>query len=241
VENFPERSRERFLLPAEMKAFFTALASEDSYWQGFFLLCLFTGSRRGNVASMAWKEIDLQNAVWHLPGDKTKNKRPTSVPLCAPALAILKTRFSQRQDDNPWVFPASKGRGDGHMFDPRKAWVRILAVAKIDDLRIHDLRRSQGSWQAALGISLAIVGKTLGHADLKSTQVYSRLELASVKDAVSRVSTAMLTAGSVVVDGDGVKIIDTKAQQSESDSDGTDDGRNDGSDDDSDNDGSTAK
>ena len=117
VANFPEQSRERFLLPVEMKAFFTVLAAEDAYWQAFFLLCLFTGSRRGNVAAMEWPEIDLQNAVWHIPGSKTKNKKPTTVSLCDPALAILKTRHEQR-NNSPYVFPAFKGAG--HLIDPRR-------------------------------------------------------------------------------------------------------------------------
>ena len=252
VANFPERSRERFLLPAEMKAFFTALAAEDAYWQAFFLLCLFTGSRRGNVAAMEWAEIDLENAVWHIPGSKTKNKRPTTISLCAPALAILKTRHEQR-NGSPYVFPAFKG--DGHMIDPRKAWDRILtamrtcpkcnevvgqgelidpkAWKKVDrkyrcpkckadlpevpetDLHMHDLRRTQGSWQAAMGISLAIIGKSLGHADLKSTQVYSRLQLDPVKDAVSRSAGAMLEAANISVAADGtVKSLDAIPMQS---------------------------
>ena len=107
VAKFPERSRERFLLPAEMKAFFIALAAEDVYWQAFFLLCLFTGSRRGNVAAMEWPEIDLQNAVWHIPGSKTKNKRPTTVSLCA-----QRWQSSRRATSNgtaaPTSFPPSR-------------------------------------------------------------------------------------------------------------------------------------
>jgi integrase len=200
VANFPEQSRERFLLPAEMQAFFTALATEDPYWQAFFLLCLFTGSRRGNVASMAWAEIDLTNGVWHIPSTKTKNKRPASIALCAPALAILKTRCDQR-NGSPWVFPAFRGKS--HLADPRKSWNRILAASKLENLRMHDLRRTQGSWQAAMGVSLAIIGKSLGHADLKSTQVYSRLQLDPVKVAVSNASAAMMDAAHFAVDDAG--------------------------------------
>ncbi len=240
VKNFPEQSRERFLLPAEMKAFFTASAVQDAYWQAFFLLCLFTGSRRGNVASMAWAELDLENSVWHIPASKTKNKRPTSIAICAPALAILKTRHDQR-NGSPYVFPAFKGKG--HLIDPRTAWNRILAAmrrcptcneiigskpevcpkckAKLPpaepiDLHIHDLRRTQGSWQAAMGISLAIIGKTLGHADLKSTQVYSRLQLASAADAVGRATDAMLDAANISLAADGtVKSLDAIPVQPE--------------------------
>jgi integrase len=251
VANFPERSRERFLLPAEMKAFFTALAAEDAYWQAFFLLCLFTGSRRGNVASMAWAEIDLENSVWHIPASKTKNKRPTTVSLCAPALAILRTRHDQR-NRSPYVFPAFTG--DGHMIDPRKAWNRVLTAmrtcpeceevigqgelvdqkawkradrkyrcpkckaelpdAKPADLHMHDLRRTQDSWQAAMGISLAIIGKSLGHADLKSMQVYALLQLDPVKDAVSRSAGAMLEAANISLASDGtVKSLDAIPMQ----------------------------
>ena len=74
---------------------------------------------------------------------------------------------------------------------------------------MHDLRRTQGSWQAAMGISLAIIGKSLGHADLKSTQVYSRLQLDPVKDAVSRASGAMVEAAGVQIKGNGVELVVT--------------------------------
>jgi integrase len=158
---------------------------------------------------MEWAELDLENAVWHIPATKTKNKRPTSISLCAPALAILRTRYEQR-NGSPYVFPSRQG-GEGHLMDPRKAWARITAAADVDDLHIHDLRRSQASWQAALGFSLAIIGKALGHADLKSTQVYSRLQLDPVKEAVSKASDAMLDAAGVVVDGNGVKMLEAPA------------------------------
>jgi integrase len=243
VGYFAEHDRERFLLPAEMQAFFRALAAEEPYWQAFFLLCLFTGSRRGNVASMEWSELDLINSVWHIPASKTKNKRPTSIALCEPAAAILKTRYEQR--NGQWVFPAFVG--EGHLADPRKAWDRILTAmrscpqcneqvgqgepvnpkawrradkkyrcpkCKVDlsdvpspDLRMHDLRRTQGSWQAAMGISLAIIGKSLGHADLKSTQIYSRLQLDPVRLAVAGASASMIDAAHVTIDGAGVKLL----------------------------------
>jgi integrase len=216
VPNYPERSRERYLLPGEMKAFFSALAGMDTYWQAYFLLLLFTGARRGNVASMRWEELDLENSVWHVPADKCKNKRPTSLALCEPAVAILKKRAENR-NGSPWVFPATTGAG--HLIDPRKAWGKILKAAAIDDLHIHDLRRTQGSWQAAMGISLAIVGKTLGHADLQSTQIYARLQLDPVKEAVGRSSTAMLEAAGGLVGNDGLIVIQPKPENKEGTSD----------------------
>jgi integrase len=194
VAAFPEESRERYLLPNEMQAFFAALAAQEEIWQHFFLLCLFTGARRGNVASMRWEEIDLPGGVWRIPASKFKNGRPAVVALSPPAITILETRL-QGANGSEWVFPS--GRSHNHVVDPRKAWARILAASKITDLRMHDLRRSLGSWQAALGSSLLVIGKSLGHADLKSTQVYSRLQLEPIRESISKAADAMMIAGGV--------------------------------------------
>jgi integrase len=70
-----------------------------------------------------------------------------------------------------------------------------LPDAKSVNLRMHDLRRSLGSWQATAGASLAIIGASLGHADLKSTQVYARLQLDTIRQSVDSAAAAMLTAG----------------------------------------------
>ena len=75
---------------------------------------------------------------------------------------------------------------------------------------MHDLRRSLGSWQAALGASLVVIGKSLGHADLKSTQVYSRLQLDPIKESVSRAADAMMLAA-------GVNLLDVKPVKEDGD------------------------
>jgi len=193
VKRFREESRERFLLPAEMRKFFGAVQEEPEPWPDYFLLLLFTGARRSNVAEMRWDEIDFDGAVWRIP--RTKNNRPQFVPLVPPAVRILEAR-REIMGDSPWVFPATSATG--HIVDPRKAWEHVRARAGLRDLRIHDLRRSLGSWAAAAGTSIAIIGAALGHRDLKSTQVYSRLQLDAVRDAVSKTTTAMLEAGKVI-------------------------------------------
>ena len=65
------------------------------------------------------------------------------------------------------------------------------------DLRINDLRRTLGSWQAATGASLPIIGKSLSHKSLAATQIYARLNLDPVRESVNKATDAMLTAGGV--------------------------------------------
>lgn len=192
VPNFPEQSRERFLLPAEMRKFFDSLVAVGDPWHDFFQLALFTGARRGNVASMAWNEIDLDRTTWTIPASKTKNKKPTVISLSPPAEAILRSR-KELVGVGEYVFPSNSATG--HVVDPRKAWERLRKESGLTDLRMHDLRRSLGSWQAAAGASLAIIGASLGHTNLKSTQVYARLQLDPVRASVNEAVSAMLVAG----------------------------------------------
>jgi len=61
-------------------------------------------------------------------------------------------------------------------------------------LRIHDLRRTLGSWQARQGASLTIIGKSLGHKSQQATQIYSRLDLDPVRQSVDRATAAIVRA-----------------------------------------------
>jgi integrase len=67
--------------------------------------------------------------------------------------------------------------------------------ARLDDLRLHDLRRSLGSWQTILGASLPIVGRSLGHRSPSATAIYARLNIDPVRESVERATSAMLVAG----------------------------------------------
>lgn len=62
----------------------------------------------------------------------------------------------------------------------------MLKQAKIDDLHLHDLRRTLGSWMALQGVSLLQIANALGHRDPRSAQVYAQLNDDAVRAAVER-------------------------------------------------------
>ena len=66
---------------------------------------------------------------------------------------------------------------------------------RIVDLRIHDLRRTFGSWQGMSGASLPLIGRTLGHKTVAATAIYTRIELDPVRRSVETATAAMLVAG----------------------------------------------
>jgi integrase len=186
IKQFKEKPRERFLSPDELARVNQALLAEPEPWRSYFPLVLLTGTRRMELLSAKWENVDITARTLKLA--ETKNGRSLLLPLPAAAVAILEAlpRTSE------WVFP---GRGaSGHVVEPKAAWDRIRERAKVPDVRIHDLRRTLGSWLASAGFSLPMIGRALGHQSPTSTSVYARLALDPVR--------VMLEANAAIMFGD---------------------------------------
>lgn len=191
VDRFPEKQRARFLQPDELPKFFQAVDDHsDPDIRHFVYMALFTGARRGNVQAMRWADVDLARQTWRVP--ETKNGEAITIELVAPAVEILQTR-REASNGSEWVFASRRKGATGHLVEPKRAWKQICAAAGIADLRIHDLRRSMGSWQALTGASLLIIGKTLGHKTAAATMVYARLNQDPVRQAMEKATAAMLS------------------------------------------------
>ncbi len=187
-----EKSRSRFLQTDELPRFFHALAQETNQTiRDYVLISLLTGARQANVLSMRWEDVNLKAREWRI--ERTKNNEPQIITLTDEAINVLHARLP----DSPttFVFPGT-GR-KGHLVEPKKGWQRILARANIKDLRMHDLRRTLGSWQAKTGASLSIIGKSLNHKSVQSTAVYARLDLDPVRQSVEKAASAMFEAAGI--------------------------------------------
>lgn len=187
-----EHSRDRFIQGDELPRFFQALADEQNdTMRDYFLMSLLTGARRANVLSMKWTDVKLDRAEWRIK--ETKNGTPQTVTLSPEAVVLLHKR--KPIESATYVFPGS-GKS-GHLVEPKKGWKRILERAGIDDLRIHDLRRTLGSWQAKTGASMAIIGKSLNHKNQNTTAIYARLDLDPVRESVNAATKAILNAANI--------------------------------------------
>jgi integrase len=194
IKKFKEKSRDRFIQSDELPKFFAALSEETSIIvRDYILLSLLTGARRSNVLAMRWDEINFDRATWTIPMTKTGDSH--TLPLVSAAIDILKTRQENNTNNNPWVF---SGAGvTGHLVETKKPWKRILEKAGIKNLRIHDLRRSLGSWQAATGANLSVIGKTLAHKNVSTTAIYARLNIDPIRESMNKATDAMLNAAGV--------------------------------------------
>ncbi len=192
ISKFKETARDRFLKPEEINRFFDAINSEpNKIIKSFFYILLFTGARKSNVLAMKWKDINLgEDAYWKIP--KTKNGETHTVFLAPEAVKILSDL--RRYSKGEWVFPSPTSKS-GHLEEPKSAWKRILNKAGIEDLRIHDLRRTMASWQVRNGANSYIIGQTLGHKDKQATAVYARVSNDVNKESIEKAVQDMWNRG----------------------------------------------
>lgn len=161
------RIRHRKLSDAEFLQLWRAVEREGDPTAGAFMMLALTGARRREVTQMRWSEIDRAASTWTLPPERRKTGRsdpePFIIALHPAALTII-----NRQpilDGSPFVF---WGRRDERPFEFHYATMqRIHAAAKVQDWRIHDLRRYMRSGLARLGVSQVVAELTLGHQSVK--------------------------------------------------------------------------
>jgi integrase len=127
-----------------------------------------------------------------LPDSKTGRK---AIHLNAPALVLLQS--IPRLEGNPYVIC---GEEPGHhLVNLEKPWRRVRKAAKLEDVRLHDLRHSFASVAASGGQSLVVIGKMLGHSQPATTARYAHLADDHVKaasNAVGKQIAAAMGAGS---------------------------------------------
>ena len=110
-----------------------------------------------------------------------------------PPTAVRPLQALPRRKDSPWVFPGNDrdGRFSGGGLD--HAWRTVRAAAGLEDIRLHDLGHSFASPALALGETLPVIGKLLGHTQVQTTARYAHLANESVKASGSRVGDSIGT------------------------------------------------
>ena len=185
---FKTQNRRRYIKSDEMKPFFDALAKEENeVFKNYVLASLFTGQRRRNVQAYRWDNLDLGNGFLYIPD--TKNGEPMEVPLVDEAITLFKEMKEAATSE--WLFPSATSKS-GHLEEPKKMWAALLARAGIENLRIHDLRRTLGSYLAMTGAPLLDISKALGHKSTQSTLIYAQLASATVRKGTQKATKAIL-------------------------------------------------
>jgi integrase len=156
-----ETPRERTIDEAELRAIWPALEAMGYPFGTLGRLLLLTGQRRGEVAGMAWSEIDLIGATWRISPERSKTRAAHILPLPEAACAILAAlpRIvgcdlvlpSRSGSDRP-ISGFSKGLRTAQRRSGTSGWTW------------HDCRRTVRTGMARLGVLPHIGERVLNHA-----------------------------------------------------------------------------
>jgi integrase len=175
-----ERARQTILEPHRFPAFAKAVNNlGDPFARAYVWMLFYTGCRRTELLKLHWDDVEIQSAKKDEPRSgsitlrATKGGEPRVVALSAPAVEILE---ALPRTDNQHVFI---GALPGTHLDPNPHWRDARKAAGLPELRMHDLRRSFGSWLGASGWTPKLIGAALGHRTDVTSRVYVQLGAAA--------------------------------------------------------------
>jgi len=192
IDRFKEAKRDRWVTPEELPRLAQAINEEpnDSARSALWLY-LLTGARKSELLNARWEDVDVSRAELRLTD--TKAGRTHYIPLSAPALALLGQ--IPRLDGNPYILPGK--REGAALVNIAKPWSRVRKAAGVEDVRLHDLRRTVGSWLAQAGNSLHLIGRVLNHSNQSTTAVYARFGEDHVRAALEQHGARIMGAAGI--------------------------------------------
>lgn len=149
---------------SEMPTFFAALAGRDGIAARALELLILTAARSGEVRGMTWGEVDLDRAVWSIPGERMKMGKPHRVHLCDRAVEAISTMLPlrpRRSEDQAaaLVFPGL-----------RRAPLSDMTLAAVLQrmnvpVTVHGFRSSFRTWGSeATSFPFEVLESALAHA-----------------------------------------------------------------------------
>ncbi|MBG5891043.1 MULTISPECIES: tyrosine-type recombinase/integrase [Providencia] len=196
-----ENKRDRWLSRDELLVFFHALNKSDLPAQNkiTFKLILATGLRKMELCAAKWNEIDLDNAVWHFPAERSKTGDAVDIPLSDPVTNWL-AQLKEMACGSEYVLPA-RGRGSNRLphisngtLNYGLTVIRELLPESFTAFSIHDLRRTMRTHLSALGIEPQIAERCLNHRVKGIEGVYNRHDYFDERKAALSQWADLLTA-----------------------------------------------
>ena len=168
-------------------------SNERATASDFLLLVLLTGLRRSEAESLCWDQIDLRDQT--LTVIDTKNHQDHTLPLSDYLFDMLRQR--QKEAVNEFVFP---GRGGvGHIYEPRKAMVKVMEESGIQ-FCIHDLRRTFATIADSLDVPGYAVKALLNHKDASDvTAGYIVVDVERLRRPMQRITDYILASQKKII------------------------------------------
>jgi integrase len=218
IEHYPEQGRERYLSAGELGRLGDAVREAETLGVRYEIdgtkptakhapkeanrrtkigphaaaavrLLILTGARLREILDLKWDHVDLERGLLLLPDSKTGKK---AIVLNAPARDILANL--PRLGAYVIAGQSAGTKDDKPRADLNRPWRAIVKRARLDGLRIHDLRHTHASIGAGLGLGLPIIGKLLGHTQPSTTAKYAHLDADPLRRASDHIGNRVAAA-----------------------------------------------
>jgi integrase len=156
--------RDRVLSHDEIRTIWAALetAKLAGITKNVIKLLFWTGQRSGEVCGIVKSEINLEAALWTLPGVRTKNGLEHRIPLCGEALAITEEAYAAADEDEahaPLFARVDKPIESNAVAQAVRKNLQVLE----EGWTPHDIRRTVATGLGAAGIPPHIIECVLNH------------------------------------------------------------------------------
>jgi len=179
--------RVNFWNASEAAQFLEVVERESPSELALFRFLLNTGSRIGEACALFWEDVDLEkgsvcirrNMDWHAleTRETTKSGKLRFVGLNEGLKRELKNLFAKQgqPSDSSLVFPNQVGKPRCLQNLFKRSFCRCIQIAKIKQIKIHDLRHTFAAHYVMNGGSIYDLKQILGHSEIKMTERYAHL------------------------------------------------------------------
>jgi integrase/recombinase XerD len=186
VLHLPKRSLPKFMTAEELSRFFAACEEEE---RRVLSILFLSRMRRGELENLEWSDVrfDLglimiqEKAEWRPKTDERV------IPLSETLRSVLTEQHRKRRSkrrSKRWVIATRSGGRETHLLEKVKAICRRAGIAP-RAATVHALRHSFGAHLRMAGVPLPNIADSMGHRDLKTTQIYARVEVEHLRAALA--------------------------------------------------------
>jgi integrase len=180
----------RFKIPEKLPLFFTERELEillktidEPELKDLVEFAVQTGLRQMELLTLQWSQINFKSKILILDNRNhlTKSQKIRTLPLSNKALQILSRKMSINRSE---IIFTLNDKNITQKFISKKFKSYVLKAAINSKLNFHSLRHTFASWLVQRGVSIYEVSRLLGHADIKTTEIYAHLRREDLRSAV---------------------------------------------------------
>jgi len=178
--------RQRFLTIEELVRLLAAAEQVADWLPDFITWGVHSGMRKSEIRDLTWADIQsLPDGRQFAMVATSKADQPRMV-ICTESMTeVLGRQKNRKQEGNDYVFSVTK-------MTLRRKWEKARKQAGLEDVTMHDLRRTHSTHAAAAGVDLRTLAGRLGHGDLSMLQKhYAVLVGSASEEAAEKIEEAL--------------------------------------------------